>query len=134
MKSYTLKRNSWHYWLAKNGGLWEHNTDICTYIRKVIIGTIKMIAVCIAAGASGAIAVLGTVNLVSALFYGAQINGLGAIVIAVLVTMVLIFFAFVYVEKVQPRLNRKRVEKEPGFVSLAYTKFKDKTCARIRIE
>lgn len=134
MKTYTLKRNSWHYWLAKKGGLWEHDTDICTYIRKVINGTIKMLAMCVAAAVSGVVVILGTVNLVSAIFYGVTLNPVGVIVIGVLVAMVLIFSAFVYVEKILPRLRRNHIEKEPGFITLAYHKFKDKTCVRVRIE
>ncbi len=41
MKSFTLKKKSWHYWLAEHGGLNAlHSTDICTYIRAVIWGAV----------------------------------------------------------------------------------------------
>jgi len=42
MKTLTLSRNSWHYYMAtKFGGInGRYNTNLCKYLREVLIGTL----------------------------------------------------------------------------------------------
>ncbi len=131
MKTYTLKRNSWHYWLADFADKVDTDTDICTYIRKVFQGVFALLILIVACTAVAAFIGTGVWNILNVLFFTASLNPAGIIFISVFLGAVLVGLNEYYKNK---RTHGSVEHKEPGFVSLAYRKFKDKTCFRIRIE
>ena len=85
MKTYTLKKDSWHYWLASFGDELRMYSvyDICSYIRAMIVGSFQLlfvtvvvlfvtVVVCLIGGA-----ILYSIgNLFSWLFLGYQLSQL----------------------------------------------------------
>lgn len=128
MKTFELKKKSWHYWLANFGDLRVGtNTDICSYIRCVIWGAFWLL---VAAGAGAFLSgcVLFAIgNLFSWLFLGYELSNMTVGVFTVLSALFLTGLAFVSREAIAEKMSKS----EPGFVRLAYRSWKDKFCARI---
>ena len=154
MKQHTLNKDSWHFWLANIGVQrvydWEER-DICSYIRTVIYGAITLGAATIAA-------------IAIAIFFGYGFITLGMwfvecistsiwvlpnpIAGMMLVGMILIAFGFLifgikrlfdmtidrYVDYTIGQRHPQLASKEPSFIALAYSKFKNKTCFRINFK
>jgi hypothetical protein len=146
MLSFNLKKDSWHMRVANFGGTrigkyqQEYGTDICTYTRAFLWGALGIIA-------SVIVSVAFIVWLGFAL-YGLGAYALGAISELPLETFVLLGICFVALltitlafltEKFHDYKREKRLRQyasglpppEPGFVTLAYRKFKNKTCFKI---
>lgn len=132
MKAYTLKKNSWHYWLAKKGGLWGNETDICDYIRKVLKGILVVFFVSLAIPVILFIIGSGAWNIFAYLFLGVKLNLFARVTITVLGAIVS-FFMLVGFGVMYSKIHDK-ISDNPGFVTLSYRKFKDKTCALVRFE
>lgn len=46
MKTVTVSRKSWHYWLAERGCFWpEREGDLCHYIGAVLMGVTLMLSI-----------------------------------------------------------------------------------------
>jgi hypothetical protein len=146
MLAFNLKKDSWHMWVANFGNTrigeytQKHGTDICTYIRAFFWGALGVIvcAVGIVLGATwigfalyglGAYA-LGFIN---------EIPGESFILFGICFVALLIITLVFLTEKYHDYKREKRRRQyasglpppEPGFVTLAYRKFKDKTCFKI---
>ena len=131
MKIFELKKNSWHYRLANFGSdrVCLHS-DICTYIRSVMIGAFWFAAV-LAVGLFFAGCTLFAIgNLFSWLFLGYELAQV-TISIGMIYFSVTLMFAYLYGREV---VQYKIRDGEPGFVRLAYRSWKDKFCAKVEFE
>lgn len=150
MKAFTLGVDSWHFKIVNFGEKrispsWG-DTDICEYTRCFLKGLFWF---CVAGMmiTVGAVFVLGSLaNIFSAIFLGyilepysfAFIIIVGSLCTAIGIT----WLVELHRERVRQRYQKMRelqsrddyVEPEPGFLTLAYRKFKDKTCVRIKLE
>lgn len=143
MKEFNLKYKSWHLWLANFGKCRihpEYGTDICTYTRAFFVGAFWF-AVC---------------SFCAALFFGWIGHSLYAIVAYVLgylqelpestvifmgvagvlsLSMIVVLFYDRYQNYKYEKRARDRAQGKtpppPGFITLTYRKFKDKTCFKI---
>lgn len=132
MKEFVLKKNSWHYKIANfMHGNADCCYDICSYTRRFFIGLFFMVFVTTALILIGGVVLFGIGNIFGWLFLGYQFNPISSIVPGLALGVVLI----VAIEKIKNLYQNKIIsKKEPGFVGLAYRKFKDKTCTRIKFE
>lgn len=135
MKEYILSKNSWHYKLANFGMGYrqtrvETETDICSYIRAVLIGTfIFTFLTCIWAGL-GAWLAFSIYNIIGFFAWDMALSPY----VAVMLIIVGGVFGGAGAVAGGVALREKLDEKEPGFVRLAYQRFKNKTCAKIKLE
>ena len=132
MKTYTLKKDSWHYWLASFGDdlRMYHVNDICAYIRAMIFGLFHLIFVtaiiCLLGG--GMLFSIG--NLFGWLFLGYKLYEITVIFTTVFVAVITVLIIAVIVAFTKERTNNT----EPGFVRLAYRRVKEKTCSLVEFE
>lgn len=137
MKEFNLKKDSWHYKLVTFGDpdsklKLEYGTDICAYIRMVIkstllwgfIATLSLIII------SGVLHSLYDIALF--LFFGKETLENGSVIFLSVLAILSGFFGAVAL-RAWFEVNRDET-KPPSFVTLAYRKFKDKTCSRINFE
>lgn len=141
MTAYEFDKSSWHFWVAKMGGLHISyrypETDLCSYIRKFIWGSIVVaflsgLAFCLCfievhfLVALLVSAIQGVWVIEGAALAGAILTG----IVAVLATG--IGLAILRDEWIAKHPKEKKV-KEPGFITLAYRGWKDKYCIQIKI-
>lgn len=145
MKTFELKKKSWHFWLAKKcGGLdyWEgHDVlDICTYSRKVLKGLFLFLFW----------SVLGAVVSIAYLiggydFFACLLNPVctetppTSVLFLVLSGCAGFIFALaascVGIDKYRDyKATHPSEKKDPGFLTLWYRKIKDKTCFMVDIK
>lgn len=141
MKSFTLNTNSWHFKLAEIAGVSKRrHDDFCSYFRKVAMGAFLftlMIALSVAETACVADFFAWIVAGVQSGFVEPRP---GTVIffceLAIAAVLGLIYLFATWDEKRNERKWQQRcdptfVAPEPGFVKLAYRKFKDKTCFQI---
>lgn len=128
---FKIKRDSWHYKIAGWMGGFYGETDICTYIRMFCVNLVIMTAIAVACMfvlGPPVFAIINVIGLVFGMpwydFSNAGLTMLGVIAFAGLV-LVGCFL--------QKKYGSNKTA-EPGFATLAYRKFKDKTCAKIVLE
>ena len=132
MKTYKLKKDSWHYWLASFGddlrmyGVY----DICSYIRAMLVGLFQLLFVAVVISAIGGAILYSIGNVFSWLFLGYQLSQLTIMVSALLAGLI---GAAIIIGVVEASKNRVQTT-EPGFARLAYRKFKEKTCSLVEFE
>ena len=131
MKEYVLKKNSWHYWIANYNGEARYSTDICDYIRYFIGGVLAYSLLAVIGIVVTAVLLYGAGNVFGWLFLDYQFESPAVVFLGVVAAAIIIFSIEKYREY---SYNKPRVVKEPGFVGLAYDKFKNNSCARIRFE
>lgn len=135
MKEYTFSKESWHYKMCLLGDSdfkWKaQHMDMCEYIR-VVIGKLITLALgaillLFLAGAT----LLSWYDLFAWLFFDADFHKssvamwivqVGLLIIAGLIAIKVYFD------------NREVEGKEPSFITVAYRKFKDKTCSKVNFE
>lgn len=134
MKPFTINKNSWHYRLANEyGGLERWEDDFCSYSRRVGLGlcaALLLSAVC-------SLLLYPLVDLAIWAYFRMFVDPVdmstAAEIFCIIAAVLLLALAIgvfgslreMYVE------SRPRVKKEPSFLTLAYRKFKDKTCVRV---
>jgi len=132
MKTYKLKKDSWHYWLASFGddlrmyGVY----DICSYIRAMLVGLFQLLFVAVVISAIGGAILYSIGNVFSWLFLGYQLSQLTIMVFALLAGIIGTAIVIGIIETSKNRVQTT----EPGFVRLAYRKFKEKTCSLVEFE
>jgi hypothetical protein len=138
MKEFTLKRDSWHYKLVTFGDResetkLKYEVDMCEYVWMVIRSFalwafFAVVAVSLAFGV-----IQSLYDLVQYIFFGKEFIEKGTVVFLVFMVGFAVFAGIIvflaWRETVVNDLDYK-----PGFVTLAYRKFKDKTCSRINFE
>ena len=132
--SHTLNSKSWHFWLANfgNTGCYypEDTIDICSYIRSVVRGIFLLLA----AIAVGIVILITTLYSLGNWFSVIFLDGYLISPVTILVTSLysIIGFATYKANQHDRRLAEgyfsNKSKKEPGFLKLAYRKFKNKTC------
>lgn len=134
MKPFKLKKDSWHFWLAtfgdKNRVDHRYGDDICHYIRSVLVGAFWATFALVAASLFTAWVGFSFGNLIGWLFFGYVLD---------LATVFFFMFAAFIGALVgwAAFMDWRRehcADREPGFVTLAYRKFKTKTCAMVEFE
>lgn len=131
MKSYKLKKSSWHYKIANFGGQRVFDsTNICDYSRSVLIGGISFLFVTTLVTLLLSITAYAISNIIGWLFFdyilGDIAKGFITVIIAGLAGMLPGLFYIYFKEKVETT--------EPGFTRLAYRKFKEKTCSLVEFQ
>lgn len=146
MKSFNLKKDSWHFWLSKfMRERWYYpgdQVDLCQYIRKVIMGVIILFFVSFTGLLFSWAYLYGGYALIACLFDSqcTEPPELSVLFITINIIALVILAAFgacIAKEKYDEyRYDHPlpEVEKDPSFLQLAYRKFKDKTCVLINLE
>jgi hypothetical protein len=135
MKEFTLSKNSWHYKLANfgmGGGILrvDDETDICSYIRAFLVGTFIFTFVASVFAMLGGWVAFSVYNIIGYFAWGMEI----ASYVWVLVLIVGGLFSGVASVAGGVALREKLDNTESGFIRLAYQKFKNKTCVKIKLE
>lgn len=138
---FTLKKDSWHFWVAnfmtkRIRPEWNEGNDICSYTRAFFAG-LFWLAMAAVFGVGGVCWVGASLwSIFSYLFLNNTELGFYAqlflFVVGTLISFIAIIAAHVKIREYRDEHPAK--EKPPGFVKLAYRKFKDKTCFRLNFE
>jgi TM2 domain-containing membrane protein YozV len=135
-----IKQNSWHYKLAKFSGLYMYKgmkTNFCSYFWSVVLGICKILLCVLGILIACLLIGGGYYELYMWYFHDVKMSE-GAITIVIISTSipVVLGLAWALVKYLDYRDERKSeyVKKEPTFMSLAYQKFKNKTCVKVEIE
>lgn len=141
-----IKKTTWHYRLANFGSKRVWSGDIlnfCTYSRYVMYGFIHALIALF-------LVVFGTTWALESVYefymwcmYNKPMHDLAIAFIAVFgsaaVGVGLGYLIHKYLERTEDareekRRAKKQIVKEPGFFSMLYLKFKDKTCFMVEVE
>lgn len=155
MKEFTLNAESWHFRLANYGHQRisnyqvKYGTDFCTYMRAVLRGAGKALLVYTFSAVLVSWVAYGLYDVVQLLmnpeheiFPTTVVFGAVIAALTILLCGGLVIESFKYIrERIrQYRYNRmhgqgvKAKQAEPGFITLAYRRLKNKTCFRIKFE
>lgn len=131
MREFKFSRKSWHYRLANFGGdrVWRDD-DICNYIRSVISGSILFFGMSLMLLAFATLAAFSVYNAIEWVFFGEELLPYTILFFGVIGGLGLIAACAIYLDW----RRTHRVEKEPGFVGLAYRSWKNKFCAKVSFE
>lgn len=149
--TFTLNPNSWHFWVANftTRRVWiEDGSDICSYTRAFLTGLGWLALASFGVALGIAFVVVGLWNTVDFLFYGAPLYPTTAMLWALVAVFGVVASGVAYTDyrerKIQEEIEREREEflrtgikppeKQPGFIRLAFRKFKDKTCFRLEFK
>lgn len=152
MMEFELKTNSWHFWLSNFGTRrvreWRDDNDLCSYTQAVLQGLFWF---ALAAGA-GLTAVGLTGNMLYEVYnyftndvtlglWGEIAATVYVAIIGILLMLLMLWFLF---EKAVPAIHtgfkkvmygtHEKRNRPPGFIALAYRKFKEKTCFKIKFK
>ncbi len=145
MMSLNFSKDSWHYKVAKFGTLRTYGgeTDMCHYVRSFIWGVVKGLVVGVIIGALASL-VLACEGAFIGSFIAAVMTGVwafegfavgGVIINSIALGLVTIFGTAYKYEQYRDANPRKRKPPKPdGFVKNAYRGWKDKYCAKVKIE
>ena len=127
MKTFELKKKSWHYWIANFGEerVYE-STDICSYIRYVIKGGLLFLLVASVGIFLGGSLLFSIGNLFGWLFLGYELEKVTFTTFSVIILFGALIGFFLGKEAIE--------QSEPGFVRLAYRSWKDKFCAKVELK
>jgi len=152
MMEFELDTKSWHFKLA-NFGIrrvreWRDDNDLCSYIQAILCGSIWfIIALSIATVVIGLTGnmfyeIISTYGTDLAFSEYAKFTILTYVAVTSIITF--LFCTFIVFEKIIPALRTAYVkacygsyEKRnapPSFLTLAYRKFKEKTCFKIKFK
>jgi hypothetical protein len=148
MMKHDIQFGSWHMWLANFGidpyvKLRKGSTiDICSYIRMVWTGFFKLAGIVLLITAAVGWTLFSIGNLIGWLFYGYLLEVVTIFNIILLLVFFGLFVAFAIshackeyqLDKYWKTIYRKGKKPEPGFIVLAYRKFKEKTCFVLEIK
>ena len=148
MKTFEIDGNSWHYRLAFNFGGFDPYTsaghNMCAYIRSVLLGIALLSVTTFLAGylTISFLFYLGAGWIWITTGYFVMIPWmLGGAAMAIIITILLAFAAFsvasYFMRLAFAKLKSKTIQpvvQEPGFITLAWRSFKDKTCSKIVIK
>jgi hypothetical protein len=134
MKTFQLKKDSWHYKLANFGvdhaayRVYE-SSDICSYIRYVMYGLFWFLVVSTIVLALGGFALYSIGNLIGWLFLGYILES-GTIGFFIIIGAFSLFIG----TTAAVMITKDRMQhEEPGFVRLAYRSWKNKFCAKVEL-
>jgi len=139
-----IKQSAWHYKLANFGSERVYpgtKVNFCNYFRYVVYGTLHLLAAMVVLG----MFIESFYQFYMWCAYGTKMDDVAiAFVVVTICGLIGItggYGVYKYLELTEDsraeKRRLKRIEKqnrEPGFFSMAYRKFKDKTCFMIKIE
>lgn len=133
MKTLTASNNSWHFKLAKIGGLnaWRPQHDICSYTRHCIYGALLVLLIMASSVGIANILVHTILSVSFSLWYMENLFSELGIMGSVLFCGVSITALIVY--HVNRYHEREYVCKPDGFIVSAYKSYKNKYCLKIDI-
>jgi hypothetical protein len=138
MKAFTLNSDSWHFRLANYGErrIWsDEETDICEYTRAVLKGALTMFALGLFIALMAFWVSASLYNIFELVFKdGVEFQPWTVIFLTLSFALMVTTGIVAFKEWYEKRPRKDEPEQEPGFVKLAYRKFKDKTCARIEFK
>jgi hypothetical protein len=147
VKPYVISEKSWHYWIVNFGERrirpsWG-DTDICEYTRCFLQGLMVFLAAATAITAIATFVIASIINGIAWMFFGYMIEPWTQVFILTIVSLG--FLCCMYYMSLFLK-HRKQVKRDrlhelmekgeytpppPSFLTLAYRKFKDKTCVRL---
>jgi hypothetical protein len=146
MKTFEIDKNSWHYRLANTYSNFEYeyegHRNLCEYMRRVFYGALLAIVVAAVGGILAASFVCWIGAIILWPFIGFFEMSVLFIPAAIITTFIGVGLFAAMCQKIQAkyieyRESRPRytpVLKEPGFVTLAWRSFKEKTCVKITVK
>lgn len=143
MKTFKLSNKSWHYHIVKTYSSldeWFLNrgVDFCEYLRALIAGILAIILIILGASIVLSILLYPLISIVAQFDIGFHIPDDFTIIILITESIALSVFGVVLYahdksRNIYKRKRQKVVECDPGFYTLAYRKFKEKTCFKVEI-
>lgn len=136
MKEFTLKKDSWHYKLATYADgdakmRLKYGVDLCEYVQMVMksffIWGFVIFFACLFAFATA----YSWYDLAMVLFFGKEMLDFASFAMLSLQAFLILFFAFI---AWRVYLRTREDVGNPSFMTLAYRKFKDKTCSLVKFE
>lgn len=135
MKAFTLSNAAWHFRLANYGAkrIWvEGGSDICEYTRAVFAGSFLLLLAVIAGALAATWVGLSLFNLYEVAVGVAMLELHTALFLFMMGILGFFIGVAMGVDWYHSRPEKPPVE--PGFVKLAYRKFKNKTCVRLEFK
>lgn len=144
MKAFEVNRKSWHYKLVNfidPNIKYDDESDLCSYTRKALLGLLVILAlsVIIIVGTGAILYNIGNTigYIVAGLMLGefAPFEG-PPVVIAMLALFTIFFWSVANFGKFRNHLRSKFKpdNRQEGFVSKAYSSWREKTCSKITFE
>lgn len=133
MKPFELSTNSWHYKLANFGDrrAGYDEDDICSYTRAVLAGGFWFLVTALFLIGMGSFYVFAVMNFLGWMFLGYFLEPATVLLLGFTVALIVsVAGAVMYREWNDNRVDEPS-DAEPGFIRLAYRRFKEKTCARV---
>lgn len=132
----TLNSKSWHFWLANfcaENNIWDTDTiDICKYTRRVVRGIFLLAVFGIIVAVFGFTTLYSIGNVFSVIF----LDGYEMQPITWFMMILYSIVGYCVFRDYQDTQKRKqpKIAKDPGFLTLAYRKFKEKTCFMVNFK
>lgn len=131
-----MKRDSWHYSLAKMGNngknLWD--VSICEYTRKVIFGGILAlflaVLICVAVGWVG----VALYEIIGAIFGFAELTSAAFFFIGLSVNLSGIATYHIAKDRWEYKSRELLKKENTSFVASAYKSYKEKICFKVNFE
>lgn len=139
MNQHTLKEDSWHMHIANFPGrriIPQYGTDICEYTRAVASGCISFVGLTALMTAASTWTFLSIDNIIDVIMSKTHLASYAYPFIGMVAGLSVTAVIVVAVNLIHNSFEKKwnagwRPADEPGFLKLAYRKFKDKTCFKI---
>lgn len=133
-----MKKNSWHYSLAKIGNnnetIWDDEMSICQYSRKVIFGALLTMFAVTLLGIVVFWLGLALYEIIGAIF-GFAALGPAAVVLLGAVLMIGFIAVCCKIKDVWSYKSRDLLKKDNNtFISSVYKSYKDKICFSVKFE
>jgi hypothetical protein len=139
-----IKRKSWHYFLANFGNERVYSgqkTDFCTYFWYVVFGLFHLIGLVLGIIIFTLLVASSFYDYYNWLMYDVKMHDVSIAVVlftfGLFVTIAILYCVSKYCDWKDNLKNADDYEvvvKEPGFFTLAYRKWKEKTCILVEIE
>lgn len=144
MRQLTFNETSWHYRLAKFGGLelgyYNRTTDICTYMRKCMLGIMFGLLAFIAILLVSTLTIHFLVGLAFSLWAGvwlmSSLGEIGMVIYCAVAVVTVVIFICASLGEWRQHRRMKMMNEEPrpdGFIREAYKSWKGKYCLPITI-
>lgn len=142
MKPLNFSRQSWHYQLASFGSNYV-STNICSYIWQVLWGVVAVVAVSLVLSMLCGLPLISIIIIMFVgyepeILFGSEFNivGLGALIFTIYALCGILWCLIELVpSKIKSIIKKTTVIPDmtsDNFLYSAWSKFKDKTCVKIR--
>lgn len=133
-----MKKNSWHYKLAKMGNngntIWSEEYSICQYTRKVMFGALLFTFMCLMGGFLISWVGIALYEIVGAIFGFAVLGPAAATFMGFTGAIGLIALYGLIKDRWQEKSRVLLKKDNNSFVASAYKSYKDKICFPVKFE